>query len=216
MTEVQKYFSIDDPKVIQRYVDLTTKLGNEFEKTDDVRRLETYGGFLMQIGDVQSSIRVLEKAKSLAPNRQNNLYTLGMTYINANNLDKAKEVFKQAYEVQKENDRARTYYGAVLLLSGDKSGSELIKGYSTKDGFFLSIFSRLKQYKEVIKIREQIKKDNPLDYQNQVSLAVAYYLDKQTAKAILVIKDVQKAVPEFKQQGDYLIKEMQAGRNIIK
>lgn len=216
MTEVQKYFSIDDPKVIQRYVDLTTKLGNEFEKTDDVRRLETYGGFLMQIGDVQSSIRVLEKAKSLAPNRQNNLYTLGMTYINANNLDKAKEVFKQAYEVQKENDRARTYYGAVLLLSGDKSGSELIKGYSTKDGFFLSIFSRLKQYKEVIKIREQIKKDNPMDYQNQVSLAVAYYLDKQTAKAILVIKDVQKAVPEFKQQGDYLIKEMQAGRNIIK
>ena len=38
----------------------------------------------------------------------------------------------------------------------------------------------------------------------------------QSLKAILVIKDVQKAVPEFKQQGDYLIKEMQAGRNIIK
>lgn len=216
MTEAQRYVSTNNPAIIQRYIDLVAKLGGEFEKTDDVRRLETYGGFLMQVGDVESSIRVLEKARSLSPDRQNNLHTLGMTYINANNLEKAKEVFKHAYEVQKENNKARTYYGAVLLLSGDKSGDELISGYSYKDSFFLSVFSRLKQYKEIIKIREQIKKDNPTDYQNQVSLAVAYYLDKQTIRAVGIIKEVQKVVPEFKEQGDYLVKEMQAGRNIVK
>ena len=111
-------------------------------------------------------------------------------------------------------EKAKAYYGVLLLLNGDASGKELIKDYSDKDSFILSMLVRTKQYKEVIKLREQTKLDNPTDYQNQVSLAVAYVLDGQKMKAIEILKEVQKAVPEFKPQGDALIRDILAGKKI--
>jgi O-antigen ligase/tetratricopeptide (TPR) repeat protein len=215
-SDASRYAQADDVQVFSTYKQIAESLSSDFKLTNDVRRLETYGIFLLQMKDIDQAIEVLEKARTLAPNRQNNLYTLGITYLNAGEFDKAKEVFKHAYEVLPENDKARTYYGAILLATGDVKGKELIQGYNYKDSFFISMFAQSKQYKEIIKIREQIKKDEPNNYQNQVSLAVAYYLDKQPAKAIALIREVQKVVPEFKGQGDYLIKEIQAGRSIAK
>lgn len=216
ISEGNKYMQNSDPAVVSKYKELTSLFGEQFASTADVRRLETYGSFLLQTGNVPKAVEVLEKAQALAPDRHNNLYTLGLAYIANKEIQKALAVFKHAYDILPENEKAKTYYGAVLLLSGDISGKELIKEYSYKDSFFLSIFGKTKQYKEVIKIREQLRLDNPTDYQNQVSLAVAYYFDKQPAKAIALIKEVQKSIPDFKGQGDALIRDIQAGRAIGK
>ncbi len=217
LADVNLFLQVDNVEFKNKYIESARKVGEDLTKnSNDVRKLETYGTFLLQIGDVKKAIEVLEKAQKLAPNRHNNLYTLGIAYMNIGEKEKGKEVFKHAYEILPENMKAKTYYGAVLLMIGDKSGQELIKDYSYQDPFFLNVFANLKQYKEVIKIREQMKKDDPTDYQNQVSLAVAYSLDGQKLKAIQIITEVQKAIPEFKGQGDYLIKEIQAGRKISK
>jgi len=217
LSMASSFLNMNDEELKKAYLDLATKTGDEMiADTRDVRRLETYGSFVLQRGDIKKAIEILERAQVIAPDRHNNLYSLGLAYIKNGELEKAKEVFKHAYEILPENQKAKTYYGAVLLLSGDKASTALIEGYSYKDPFFLSIFNSTKQYKEIIKIREQLKKDNPEDYQNQVSLAVAYVLDKQPAKAILILREVQKAVPEFKGQGDALIRDIQAGRSIVK
>ena len=200
-----------DQTVLEDYLQTASLYGIDFVNSDDVRRLESYGSFLLQTGNIPQSIQVLEKAQRLAPDRQNNLYVLAIAYINNNEIQKAKDVLEHAYRILPENDKARTYYGAVLLVSGDKNYKEFLEGYDYQDPFFMSMFAQAGQYKEVIKIREQIKKDNPTDYQNQVSLAVAYSLDKQVAKAIQIIREVQKALPEFKAQGDYLIGQLQTG-----
>ncbi len=216
LTEANKYAQNSDPAIVSRYKELTSAIGEKFTATNDVRRLETYGSFLIQTGNATQAIEVLEKARALAPDRQNNLYTLGVAYLNTKQIDKAKEVYKHAYEVLPENQKAKNYYGAMLMITGDTSYKQYIEGYSYKDTFFINMFSLAKQYKEVIKIREQLKLDNPTDYQNQISLAVAYYFDKQPTKAIALIKEVQKVVPEFKAQGDALIRDIQAGRPIGK
>ncbi|MEN9921120.1 MAG: hypothetical protein RLZZ517_98 [Candidatus Parcubacteria bacterium] len=216
MADIGRYAQTEDQKNLQKYVQLVNKFGDQFINSGDVRRMEAYGTFLLQIGDIKKSIEVLEKAKNLAPDRQNNLYVLGIAYISNQQMDKAIETFEHAYKVLPENDKARTYYGAVLYVAGKPEGKELMKGYSYKDTFFLTIFSRGKRYDEVIKIRELLAKDNPTDYQGKINLAVAYYLNKQPAKAIVIIKEVQKAVPQFVEQGNYLIKEIQAGRSIVK
>lgn len=215
IADAPKFLQIGDQNVTSKYIQVSSLFGNDFVNTTDVRRLETYGTYLLQIDDTKA-VEVLEKAQMLAPDRQNNLYTLGIAYINAKQIQKAKDVFEHAYEVFPENQKAKNYYGGILMITGDKNYKQYLEGYSYKDSFFISMFIQAKQYGEVIKIREQLKKDNPKDYQNQVSLAVAYYLNKQTVQAIAVLKEVQKAVPDFKGQGDYLIKEMQAGRNIVK
>jgi tetratricopeptide (TPR) repeat protein len=216
ISEGNKYMQNSDPAVVSKYKELTSLFGEQFASTNDVRRLETYGSFLLQTGNVPKAVEVLEKAQALAPDRHNNLYTLGIAYLNAKQIDKAKEVFTHAYEILPENQKAKNYYGAMLMITGDTSYKQYIEGYSYKDSFFINMFSLAKQYKEVIKIREQLKLDNPTDYQNQVSLAVAYYFDKQPAKAIALIKEVQKAIPDFKGQGDALIRDIQAGRAIGK
>lgn len=205
-----------DQAVVKKYIETTSVYGNEFVNSDDVRKLESYGTFLLQTGNVPQSIQVLEKAQRLAPDRQNNLYPLAIAYVSNKELQKAKDVLGHAYTVLPENKKARTYYGAILLVLGDKSYGEFLEGYEYTDPFFMSIFAQAGQYKEVIKIREQIKKNNPTDYQNQVSLAVAYSLDKQIIKAIQNIREVQKVVPEFKDQGDYLVKQLQMGKSIGK
>ncbi len=218
LSEANNFMKVDNAEFQKAYLDFSTKAGEEMivRGPDDVRRLETYGTYLYQVGDISKSISILEKAQTLAPNRHNNLYTLGFAYIENKQLDKAMEVFKHAYEQLPENETARTYYGAVLLLSGDTKGKDFIGNYSYKNPIFLLAFGKTKQYKEVIKIREQFKSDNPTDYQNQVSLAVAYVLDKQPAKAIQILREVQKAVPEFKAQGDALIRDIQTGKSIVK
>lgn len=216
LADARIYLSGGNQEVLKKYTELTSRIGEYFTQTNDVRRLETYGSFLLQTGNAQLAVEILEKAQTLAPNRHNNLYTLGIAYINNQQIDKAKEVFTHAYEILPENQKAKNYYGAILLLTGEKEYEQYIEGYSYKDSFFISVFSQAKKYKEVIKIREQLKIDNPTDYQNQISLAVAYTLDKQPAKAIAIIREVQKLVPEFKPQGDYLIKEIQAGRSLVK
>lgn len=216
LADARTYVSSENPEVVKKYSELTARIGEKFTQTNDVRRLETYGAFLLQSGDIKQAVKILEKAQSFAPDRQNNLYTLGIAYINNQEIEKAKEVLKHAHDVLPENPKAKSYYGAMLMITGEKEYEKYIEGYSYKDSFFISIFSQAKKYKEVIKIREQLKADNPKDYQNQVSLAVAYSVDKQPAKAIAIIREVQKAVPEFKEQGDYLIKEIQAGRSLVK
>jgi O-antigen ligase len=216
LADARTYASSKNPEVVKKYTELVNRIGEDFTQTNDVRRLETYGAFLLQSGNAKQAVEILEKAQSFAPDRQNNLYTLGIAYINNQEIEKAKEVLKHAYDVLPENQKAKSYYGAMLMITGEKDYESYIEGYSYKDSFFISVFSQAKKYKEVIKIREQLKADNPTDYQNQVSLAVAYSVDKQSAKAITLIREVQKVVPEFKDQGDYLIKEIQAGRPLVK
>jgi tetratricopeptide (TPR) repeat protein len=218
LSDAPSFLRVDNADFQKAYSDLALIAGDDMiaRGPQDVRRLETYGTYLLQKDDNLKSIEILEKARTLAPNRQNNLYALGFAYVNNGDITKAVEVFRHAYEVLPENPKAKTYYGAILLLSGDKAGRLLLEGYSYKDPIFLSVFSKSKDYKEIIKIREQLRLDNPADYQNQVSLAVAYVLDGQKTKAVEILRAVQKAVPEFKGQGDYLIREILAGRNILK
>ncbi len=211
------FMRVDNDEFKKAYYDLVIEVGDKMisSKPKDVRTLEAYGTFLYQLKNNSKAIEVLERAQTLAPNRHNNLYILGLAYIEAGQFEKAKEVFKHAYEVLPENQKAKTYYGGALLLSGDKTGNEMIKGFDYKDPFFITVYGQTKQYKEVIKIREQMRIDNPKDYQNLVSLAIAYVLDLQKAKGIQILRDVQKMVPEFKVQGDYLIKEILSGKKII-
>lgn len=218
LAESPSFLRVDNVDFQKAYTDLAIIAGEDMitRGPQDVRRLETYGSFLIQRGDNLRAIEILEKARMLAPDRQNNLYALGFAYVNNKDIAKAVEVFKHAYEILPENEKARGYYGAALLLSGDKLGQDLMKEYSYKDPLFLSIFNKTKNYKEIIKIREQLRLENPTDYQNQVSLAVAYVLNGQKTKAIEIIRSVQKAEPGFKGQGDYLIGEILAGRSIIK
>jgi O-antigen ligase/tetratricopeptide (TPR) repeat protein len=215
LSDSSTFTQVQNPEFVKTYLDFAFRAGDQMIKDNpgNVRALEFVGAFMLQQGQLPRAIEVLEQARVYAPNRHNNLYTLGYAYINNKEFDKAKEVFEHAYNLKPDVVKARTYYGGVLLLMGDKKGSELIQGYNPNDSFFLSVFNKTKQYKEAIKIQEEQIKNQPENYQLQVSLAITYLFDGQRTKSIELIREVIKKVPEFKGQGEFLIKEIQAGRN---
>lgn len=179
---------------------------------ENPRLLEFYGTFLLQIGDTKKGIEILERDRLVAPNRQNNLYMLGFGYLNDNQLAKSAETFKHAYEVAPENQKARNYYGALLLANGDSAGKALVEGYPYQDSFYLTVFNKVGMFKESIKILERLRAENPDNPEYQFNLGLAYAEDGQKAKAISLLQNVVKTAPEFATSARQLIGRIQAGR----
>lgn len=215
LSDAGSFSQVQDPKFIQTYREFAGLAAEQAikEQPNNVRALEFVGTYYLQQGNLPRAIELLERARELAPNRHNNLYLLGYAYTNSEQFEKAKEVFRYAYEQKPEVDKARTYYGGILLLSGEiEEGLELIEGYDYRDPYFLAIFNRTKQYQESVKIMEKQVEQQPENYQLQVTLAMTYFRNNQTTKAVELLRNVINKVPEFKEQGEFMIKEMQAGR----
>ncbi len=218
LSEAPRYMKIEDADFRQMYMDAAIRMGEQsiLDAPRSVRGLEFYGTFLLQTGNPKEAIVILERAREISPNRQNNLYVLGFSYVTEKQYDKALEIFKHAYEVAPENTKARNYYGAALLLVNDPKGNEYLKDYSPDDTFLLSVFNSAGRYNDVAIMLEKQVALQPENYQLQVSLAVAYFKAGNKAKSVEIIRAVMAKVPAFRAQGEYFIKEVQAGRNPTK
>lgn len=215
LSDAASMVQVKDPQFVKTYLEFAAAAGEDMimERSNNVRALEFFGTFLLQQGMTQRSVEVLESARQFAPNRHNNLYILGFAYINNDQLDKAEEVFYHAYAVKPDVQKSKNYYGAVLLMRGNNDAWKFLEGYNYKDAFFLNVFNRTKNYKESIAVLEKQIVDQPTNYQLYVNLSTAYLFDGQRSKSIEILKKVIVAVPEFKSQGEFMIKEILAGRN---
>jgi tetratricopeptide (TPR) repeat protein len=215
LSDAPNFLRVDNAEFQKKYMDAARGAGEKSvaDAPNSVRALEFYGNFLVLTDNESEAIPVLERARELAPDRQNNLYVLGFAYVNEKQFDKAVEIFKHAYEVAPENVKARNYYGGALILAGDKAGNDYIGEYSHNDPFMFSVFNIAGRYQDVIQMLEKRIADQPDNYQQHISLAVAYFKAGNRAKSIEIIRNVIAQVPAFKEQGEYFIKEVQAGRN---
>ncbi len=218
LSEAPRYLKIENPDFRQKYMEAARKIGEQSiaDAPKSVRALEFYGTFLLQTGNPKEAIAVLERAREISPDRQNNLYVLGFSYVTEKQYDKALEVFKHAYEVATENVKARNYYGAALLLTNDPKGDEFLKDYSPDDTFLISVFNSAGRYKDVAIMLEKQVASQPENYQLQVSLAVAYFKAGNKTKSVEIIRAVMAKVPGFKAQGEFFIKEVLAGKDPTK
>jgi len=215
LAEHSRFTSVSNPEFIKEYIDLATFSGEQMiaDFPQNVRVMEAYAGFLLKQNRYDRAIEVLERAQELAPNRHNNIYLLVSAYFATEQYEKAKEVLESLLSTKPDIEKVRVYYGTTLLLTGDQSGNDYLGEYDYRDPFYLQIFNLTKKYDQVVVILEKRIEDEPTNYQLQISLAVAYVYVKEPAKAIVVIQNVIKQLPEFEGQGNSLIKEIRAGRN---
>lgn len=218
LSDAPNFLKVNDPEFQKRYMIAAQRAGEKSvaDAPQSVRALEFYGNFLLMTGNTKEAIVVLERAREISPDRQNNLYVLGFAYVNDGQYDKGLEIFKHAYEVAPENLKAKNYYGGALLLAGDKTGDEFVGGYLHTDPFLLSVFAKTGRYKEVVNMLEQQVAEQPTNYQLRVSLATAHLKAGNRAKSVEIMRTVIANVPAFKEQGEYFIKEVLAGRNPAK
>lgn len=73
----------------------------------------------------ESSIKVLEEGKKLYPDNGDILLLLSNAYIASNQLDVAKDAFKEGVDKEPENKFYRYNYGSLLLNAGEYEEAEV-------------------------------------------------------------------------------------------
>src|SRR3989339_811672 len=105
----------------QKYFDLAR---SEFLKQIEVPRIgdaryELFlGSFLTRFQRYDEALAHLNKALEFSPKKQIIMFEIGLVHISTSQYDKALEIFRQAYELEKNYPDARNYYAVAAIYAG--------------------------------------------------------------------------------------------------
>ncbi len=87
---------------------------------DDLRVVEAYGNFYLQIGDMENAGKFLVMAHKLAPHRQRTSFALIQYYLLVGNFKDAYTLAQEVYKDAPVYEVARKAYTSVALRVGEK------------------------------------------------------------------------------------------------
>ena len=187
------------------------------ETPNDARLRIFFGTFLTQFNLYDEAVVHLKKAVELSPSKQTILFELGTAYLNLGETDKAFEIFKQTYELNTSFKNAEIIYRVGGIYANKEAEVDAVLGpISEKDrteGRVINAYKQVGRNNDVVRSWELSVEKDPDNPQTHVSLAAAYLLVGRRQDAI---NEIQKAIdidPVFKDQGEFYIKEIKAGRN---
>lgn len=184
----------------------------------DARARVFLGDLLGATGNLEPAVTVLKQAVAASPQKQTIMFQLGQAYLRANRGEEALATFKKAFELEPRFIEARKLYALTLWLTGETKAADelLLEGFGTviiNDSNFINAYAGSKHYDRVAKIWELRVKAEPSNAQNYGSLAGAYVLNGERAKAIEVLNELAKQHPELQTEVNHHISEIRAGRN---
>lgn len=98
----------------------------EKENPNDARYYFLNGAYLANLGFIDLGLADIQKAVALSPTKQAMLLTEGKILLVKKDFAKAAEIFKKAYELEKNNDEAKKRYIEALLLAGRTAEAKLL------------------------------------------------------------------------------------------
>ncbi len=183
------------------------------QSPNDARHFLFYGTVLDAYGQYPQAETALSRALQLSPKKQSILFQLGTHYLNSGNQQKALAVFKQAYDLAPEYNEARLIYAMGAIYAGNNAlATELLGNQIVIDDRLLRAYADTKQWGKAIAIAQAKVNLNPNDPNTELFLAAIYYQAGQKQNAIAVIKAMIAANPQFKDQGEGYIKQIEAGK----
>lgn len=189
---------------------------------NDARYELLAGVYLNKFKLYDEAMKHLEKAVSLSPQKQTIKFELASSYISKKEYEKALNLLKETYELEPNFADARDLYAVAAIYAGrtDIVKDVLIPVYgntAVPRDEFVNAYAAVGDYQTVTLIWQKriyelnkVGEDNP---QFHVSLAAAYLKTGARQKAIEELETVIKLNPNFKNQGEYYINEIRAGRN---
>ena len=105
-----------------------------------------------------------------------------------------------------------------MLASGDAvTGSQILgeipESKLVFDDRYLTILLSLSQYQEIINIVNKRIGLDPSNLQHRITLTAAYLQANRRTEAIQTLEEIIILDPTFKEQGEFYINEIKAGRN---
>lgn len=189
----------------------------------DTRYILFAGSILNQLGMYKEAIEYFDRALETSPAKQNIYFAKGAAYIGMGKTEypKALEVFKEAYDLEQSYPEAKIIYAVGAIYNKNyKLASELLNALDPElvvfDDRILSAYYVAGNYSEVINLLGIRISANPNNAEFRFNLAAIYFEIGEKTKSVEQLKKVAEIDPRLKQQTDYLITEIQAGRNPMK
>lgn len=207
------------PETTQQFFDLAKQeilLQNERFPGD--ARYESFAAILLSrfnMGD--EAIAHLKIAREQSPKKQTILFDLASAYLSKKDAASALAAAKEAYELEPSFKEAARIYAIVAVHAGDNKLAEeiLMQNFSTivvDDDNLVNAYGATGQFGKAVAILELRVKNNPNSPDAHLRLAAGYSELGQNAKAIAEIRKVIEMEPQFKEQGEFYIKQIQAGK----
>ena len=168
-------------------------------------------------GDYKDAAVALNQAHQLSPDKQSILFQVGLNDQALGDLKGSEQIFKQAYELDTDDQQALGYYIASAIRNGDDAtaNSLLTPAAMTSsqvvDQQLASAFASRNEYAKIIPIWSAYIAANPTDATAYQMLAAGYFETKNTAQAIATLQQLAKAIPSSASQANSLIQEIQNG-----
>ncbi|MBN2094114.1 MAG: O-antigen ligase family protein [Candidatus Zambryskibacteria bacterium] len=185
---------------------------------NDARYRLFYAIFLSRYGWYGRAVEQLEIARELSPKKQQIYFELVNNLILDNQISKAVEIAKEAYESDTSYEEAKFIYGLALAASGSFDLANQILGEMPErklifDDRYISLLLNLGQYSEIIEIAKKRIELEPSNLQHYITLTATYLEAGRREEAIQTLEHIIALDPNFKEQGEYYINEIRAGRN---
>lgn len=177
-----------------------SELEKEISKSpDDARYPYVLGTTLLELGQYQAGLSLIERASTLSPNKQSIRVALPYAYFGLGQGDQALLIAKEVYEIEKNSVQAWSVYAdiAFRLKRGDLVEALIIESVN------------MKQTSRVVTFVGSLVNQNPTDSQFRIPLALAYQANGQTEKAIEVLEKTKIDFPSMAVTIDDLIDDLE-------
>jgi O-antigen ligase/tetratricopeptide (TPR) repeat protein len=195
------------------------EMQKELDNNPESARLQVFmGGFLNRLGLYNDALLYLDNAKKLSPRKQQIYFEYVTNYLSSNQLEKALESAKVAYELDKNFDNARIIYVVTLIYNRNISLAEEIieEQYGEKiiaDERLAQAYFQTGNFNKTILIWDKLIEAEPRNTRLRTSLAATYL---EVGNRVGAVEEIKKAIeidPNFQEQGEFFIREIEAGRN---
>lgn len=213
---------LQDPKVSEDIKDKAKKrveeeLLKQLEEKPGDARIEVFiSSFYRMVGDLDKAVEHLAVARELSPRKQLIIFEQGFAQLQKNDTEKAREFFKEAYELGPQFMESRILYAMSAVYDGKLDVvNELIQTDEEKKAFAMSDYAVQAMYKqaqyatliEMFKIRIAEK---PEDKQERTNLAFVLDASGDTSGAIESLKKSVEDLPAFKAEAESFIAQLQS------
>lgn len=215
---------LNDPKateqVKQDYIKRSEEELNKLiaEKPGDARVHVFASTFYRAINDLESADKQIVIAQELSPRKPSIIMQRAIIKYSQGDMEAARDLFKQAYDLDLRNSEALSFYAGTLFLTGESDKAKALADSEAKlkifamNDFILSSVNKVGDMDYLKDLYEVRVKEDPKAIQNWASLSFIYYQAGDKESAIKTLEKATEAVPTFAKSAQCFIGNIKAGK----
>ncbi len=187
-------------------------------KPGDARIHVFAGTFYRALGNLDKAKEQMDIARSLSPKKQSIISQQGIVAYSQGNLTEARDLFREAFELDQGNLEAREYYAAMLYANKDNEAAQALVETPAHlerlamNDFLLSAANDAGDKEFLINAYKLRIEKQPTLEQNWMSLAFLYNEVGEKNLAVNTLREAAVSKPSFAKMANCVADNIEKGR----